>query len=81
MKSYSLELVERKTDAGLLGKIAMLAAIGAGAYYGYKKITDENKNKELTDGNSNSGRTYDREAHEGEKFTERVLQAAKRVIK
>jgi len=79
MKSYSLELVERKTDAGLLSKVAVLAAVGAGAYFGYKKITDETKNKDLTDGSSKS--TIDREAHEGEKFTERVLLAAKRVIK
>ncbi|MCL2391344.1 MAG: hypothetical protein FWC66_01885 [Oscillospiraceae bacterium] len=77
MKSYSLELVQRKTNSGLLGKVAIAALVGAGAYLGYKKLTDEKKNKDFTDG---VGSTYDAEAHEGEDFTARILRAAKRII-
>lgn len=78
MKSYSLELVQRKTGDGALSKLALIAAIGAGVYYGYKWITDEKKEKNFTDGVN--GVTYDAEAHEGESFTARVLKAAKRIV-
>jgi len=79
MKSYSLELVQRKTGTGAPGKIALLAALGAGAYLGYKRLTDVKKNPDFSDGRS--GSTYDSEAHEGEDFTARILRAAKRIIR
>jgi len=79
MKSYSLELVQRKTGSGALGKLALLAIVGAGAYYGYKKLTDEAKKDDFTAGRSES--TFDREAQDGEDFTARVLRAAKRIVK
>jgi len=79
MKSYSLELVERKTGAGVIGKVALVALLGAGAYYGYKKIKDDdNKDTTYTEG---VGGTYDLDAQEGEDFTARVLRAARRIIK
>ena len=78
MKSYSLELVQRRTGSGFFGKLATAALIGAGAYYGYKKLVkEEDKSKDESDIN----RTYDAEAHEGEDFTDRILKAAKRIIK
>ena len=79
MKSYSLELVQRKTSSGLPGKIALLAVVGAGAYFGYKRVTDTTNAPDFTDGRS--GSDYDGEAHEGEDFTARVLRAARRIIK
>jgi len=79
MKSYSLELVERKTGTGRIGKLAVVALLGIGAYYGYKKIKDDDKKeKTYTDGVSG---TYDLDAQEGEDFTARVLRAARRIIK
>ena len=79
MKSYSLELVQRKTGAGRLGTIAIAAIVGVGVYYGYKKIKeDDNKDASYTDG---VGGTYDLDAQEGEAFTARVLRAARRIIK
>ena len=77
MKSYSLELVQRKTNDGILGKVALAALIGAGAYLGYKKLTDEKNNKDFNDV---VGSTFDPEAHDGEDFTARILRAAKRII-
>lgn len=78
MKSYSLELVQRKTGSGAIGKLAALVFVGAGAYLGYKSLTKEKKYKEFSD--VQNGSTYDTEAHEGEDFTTRILKAAKRVI-
>jgi len=79
MKSYSLELVQRKTGGGLVGKVAILALVGIGAYYGYKKIKDDDDAKKVAvDGVSG---TYDLDAQEGEDFTARVLRAARRIIK
>jgi len=77
MKSYSLELVQRKTSDGLIGKVALAALVGAGAYLGYKKLTQE-KTKDFTE--VTGGSTYDAEAQEGEDFTQRILRAAKRII-
>ena len=77
MKSYSLELVQRKTGSGMIGKVAVVALVGIGAYYGYKKIKDDDKK---TDAEGVSG-TYDLDAQEGEDFTARVLRAARRIIK
>ncbi len=76
MKSYSLELVQRRS--GVFGKLAAAALIGAGAYYGYKKLAKEDKYKDLSDAD-NSG--YDAQAHEGDDFTARILKAAKRIVK
>ena len=78
MKSYSLELVQRKTGTGLVGKIAVTALVGIGAYYGYKKIKDDDKKTTAVD---NLSGTYDLDAQEGEDFTARVLRAARRIIK
>ena len=79
MKSYSLELVQRKTGSGLIGKTAIVALVGIGAYYGYKKIKDDDKKTTgAVDGLSG---TYDLDAQEGEDFTARVLRAARRIIK
>ena len=78
MKSYSLELVQRKTGTGLVGKIAVTALVGIGAYYGYKKIKDDDKKTSAVD---NLSGTYDLDAQEGEDFTARVLRAARRIIK
>jgi len=78
MKSYSLELVQRKTGGGAIGKIAILALVGVGAYYGYKKIKDDDTKAAAADGVSG---TYDLDAQEGEDFTARVLRAARRIIK
>lgn len=78
MKSYSLELVQRKTGSGALGKMVALAALGVGAYAGYRRLTDDKKNKDVPCGQKDC--VYDAEAHEGENFTARVLKAAKRVI-
>lgn len=75
MKSYSLELVQRKTGSGTVGKLASLALIGAGLYYGYKALTSDKKNS-----GSGVDKTYDTEAHQGEDFTARILRAAKRVV-
>ena len=79
MRSYSLELVERKNGGGGLGKAALLAVIGAGVYYGYKKLVVENKNKNFTYLLTDS--TFDSEAQEGDDFTQRVLRAAKKIVK
>ncbi len=79
MKSYSLELVQRRTGSGAFGKLATLALIGAGAYYGYKKLKGDKNNSDTSE--VNNDRTYDAEAHEGEDFTDRILKAAKRIIK
>jgi uncharacterized membrane protein YebE (DUF533 family) len=77
MKSYSLELVQRKTGSGALGRLATLALLGAGAYLGYKNlINDKKQKKDVATENA-----YDAEAHEGEDFTARILKAAKRIIK
>ena len=78
MKSYSVELVQRKTGAGSLGKVAIAALAGIGAYYGYKWIKKDNKDKTYTEG---VGGSYDLDAQEGEDFTSRVLRAARRIIK
>lgn len=78
MKSYSLELVQRKTGSGTLSKLAVLAVLGTGAYLGYKNLAGTKKPKEYSDENTAS--TYDAAAHEGEDFTARILKAAKRVI-
>lgn len=78
MKSYSLELVQRKTGAGALGKMVTLAAIGIGVYAGYRRLTDTKKTNEFKDGIKEN--TFDAAAHEGENFTARVLKAAKRAI-
>jgi uncharacterized membrane protein YebE (DUF533 family) len=77
MKSYSLELVQRKTGGGALGKLAAVALLGAGAYLGYKKLKGEPKHQ---DHEKCSDNKYDAEAHEGEEFTARILKAAKRII-
>jgi len=80
MKSYSLELVQRKGNgSGMLGKTAIAALAGLGAYYGWKwyKKRDDNKDK---DPSSVTG-AYDLDAQEGEDFTSRVLRAARRIIK
>lgn len=79
MKSYSFELVQRKSGSGALGKVIGLAALGVGIYYGYKKLTDETKQQEFSNGQQ--GGTFDVEAHEGEDFAARILKAAKRVVK
>ncbi|MCL2200535.1 MAG: hypothetical protein FWB75_01095 [Oscillospiraceae bacterium] len=77
MKSYSLELVQRRTNDGLLGKVLVAALVGAGAYLGYKKLTEDKTSKDFSDV---SGSSYDSQAHEGEDFTDRILRAAKRII-
>ena len=77
MKSYSLELVQRKTGSGILGKLATAALIGAGVYYGYKKLNKEDDDAAKKDEEN----TFDAQAHEGEDFTNRILKAAKRIIK
>lgn len=46
MKSYSVELVQRKTGSGALGKLATAALLGAGAYYGYKNFLKGKKSGE-----------------------------------
>ena len=78
MKSYSLELVQRKTGSGL-AKLSAAALLGAGAYVGYKRL------KKSTPGNarkdSEGELSYDSEAREGEDFTARILRAAKRLVK
>ena len=79
MKSYSLELVQRKTGGSALGKLVVLAALGGVAYLGYKRLTDEAKKDDFTAGRVDS--TFDREAQAGEDFTARVLRAAKRIVK
>ncbi|SHI03805.1 hypothetical protein SAMN02745823_02075 [Sporobacter termitidis DSM 10068] len=79
MKSYSLELVQRKTGSGVLGKLAAVALVGAGAYVGYKNLKKDKKQKSLSEAQGES--TYDAQAHEGEDFTARILKAAKRIIK
>lgn len=76
MKSYSLELVQRKTGSGAVGKLAAMALVGAGAYLGYKNLT---KNKKGAAESKES--LFDAAAHEGEDFTARILKAAKRIIK
>lgn len=78
MKSYSLELVQRKTGSGAFGKLVTVALLGAGVYMGYKNLKTEKKSIEFSNGHS--GSTYDAAAHEGEDFTARILKAAKRVI-
>jgi len=78
MKSYSLELVQRKTGGGWLGRTAIVALVGIGAYYGYKKLKDDDTKVGSSDGVSG---TYDLDAQEGEDFTARVLRAARRIIK
>jgi uncharacterized membrane protein YebE (DUF533 family) len=77
MKSYSLELVQRKTGGGI-GKLAAVALLGAGAYLGYKNLVKDKK-KEGPDVPKESA--FDAEAHAGEDFTARILKAAKRIIK
>lgn len=79
MKSYSLELVQRKTGSGAVGKLATVALLGAGAYLGYKNLIKDKKNKGYSDEKKESA--YDAKAHEGEDFTARILNAAKRIIK
>ena len=79
MKSYSLELVQRKSGSGAAGKTALAALAGIGAYYGYKWWKKDRDEKKTT--SSSSVSTYDLDAQEGESFTERVLRAARRVIK
>ncbi len=78
MKSYSVELVQRKTGSGAFGKLATVALLGAGAYLGYKSLKKGKKHPEYSDGRT--GSTYDAAAHEGEDFTARILKAAKKVI-
>ena len=79
MKSYSLELVQRKTGSGAFGKLMAAALLGAGAYLGYKNIVKTKKQQDSADIIGAGG--YDKEAHEGEDFTARILKAARRVIK
>lgn len=79
MKSYSLELVQRKTGTGTLGKLAAVALLSAGAYVGYKNLKKDKKQNDLPGVQRNNA--YDAEAHEGEDFTARILKAAKRIIK
>jgi len=79
MKSYSLELVQRRTGGGIVGKVAVAALVGIGAYYGYKKIKDDDK--KTAGAIDNVSGTYDLDAQEGEDFTARVLRAARRIIK
>lgn len=79
MKSYSLELVQRKTGSGAVGKLATVALLGAGAYLGYKNLKRDKKDKVISEGYKES--LYDSEAHEGDNFTARILKAAKRIIK
>jgi len=79
MKSYSLELVQRKSGSGAVGKTALAALAGIGIYYGYKWYKKDKDTKNST--GSTSGSTYDLDAQEGDSFTERVLRAARRVIK
>lgn len=79
MKSYSLELVQRKTGSGAFGKLAAVALLGAGAYLGYKNLKKDKKSIECSE--TQLGSSYDAEAHEGEDFTARILKAAKRMIK
>ncbi len=79
MKSYSLELVQRKTGSGAFGKLATVALLGAGAYLGYKKLKSDKKNPDTLENGGES--VYDAAAHEGEDFTDRILKAAKRIIK
>lgn len=78
MKSYSLELVQRKTGSGPMGKLATVALLGAGAYLGYKNFVKKNKDKESSD--TFKENSYDTAAHEGADFTTRILRAAKRII-
>ena len=78
MKSYSQEYVLRRSGSGVLGKIAITALAGIGAYYGYKWYKKEDKKDK--DYDSGAG-TYDLDAQEGEAFTSRVLRAARRIIK
>lgn len=77
MKSYSLELVQRKTGSGAAGKLAAIALIGAGAYLGYKNL---GKNKKVI-ADVPKENNFDAEAHEGEDFTARILKAARRILK
>ncbi len=79
MKSYSLELVQRKTGSGAVGKLATVALLGAGAYFGYRNFIKDKKGKGTADVQRES--SYDADAHEGEDFTARILRAAKRIIK
>jgi|GEM_PF-2524106 len=79
MKSYSQEYVLRRSGSGTLGKIAITALVGIGAYYGYKWYKKDDKN-EKTNSEIASG-SYDLDAQEGEAFTDRVLRAARRIIK
>ena len=78
MKSYSFELVQRRSGLDTIGKIVGLAALGVGLYYGYKALTKDTKNQGTSNVPEN---TFDVEAHEGEDFTARILKAAKRVVK
>ena len=79
MKSYSMELVQRKAGgSGVLGKTALAALAGIGVYYGYKWYK---KDKDEKATGSVSGNSYDLDAQEGEDFTSRVLRAARRIIK
>ena len=43
MKSYSVELVQRKTGSGAFGKLAAVALLGTGAYFGYKSFIKDKK--------------------------------------
>lgn len=79
MKSYSLELVQRKIGSGGAGKLATVALLGAAAFLGYKNFVKDKKGKGFSDAQKES--SYDADAHEGEDFTARILNAAKRIIK
>lgn len=79
MKSYSLELVQRKTGSSGFSKLAAMALLGAGAYLGYKNITKNKQYKGFSEVQKESA--YDADAHAGDDFTARVLKAAKRIIK
>ena len=75
MKSYSLELVQRKTGSGTFGKFAA-ALLGAGVYLGYKKLLKKKKGNASSTAQKES--SYDVEAHEDDDFTARIFLAAKK---
>ena len=80
MKSYSLELVQRKSGSSSLGKLSTAVLLGVGVYTGYKRLKSSPTTKSAGAA-STKDFAYDAGAHEGEDFTARILKAAKNIIK